>query len=279
MMESLAPKIPIKISAAFVLCCQFIEINYLCVQTHFIIATDKLNIDRLKEYFRGKETFESNDIVRFYEMDEPQIKISTVNWRIYHLVQKGVLNRVGRGKLALGEGKIYLPEISSKIKSIHSKLKREFPYLEFCIWNTSLFNEFMIHQPVRFYILIEVEKEATQSVFFFLKEEKYPVFVDPTEDIFAKYLSEEKENLIVKSLVTEAPLQKIARLNTVTIEKMLVDIFSDELIFSAQQGSEMRIIFQEAMSKYSVNENRMLRYADRRRKKESFQKYLNSISN
>lgn len=137
----------------------------------------------------------------------------------------------------------------------------------------------MIHQPGRFYILIEVEKEATQSVFFYLKEEKYPVFVDPTEDIFDKYLSEEKENLIVKSLVTEAPLQKIAGLNTVTIEKMLVDIFSDELIFSAQQGSEMKTIFLEALSKYSVNENRMLRYADRKRKKESFRNYLNSISN
>jgi hypothetical protein len=137
----------------------------------------------------------------------------------------------------------------------------------------------MIHQPGRFYILIEVEKEATQSVFFFLKEEKYPVFVDPTEDIFEKYLSEEKENLIVKSLVTEAPLQKIAGLNTVTIEKMLVDIFSDELIFSAQQGSEMKTIFLEALSKYSVNENRMLRYADRKGKKESFRNYLNSISN
>jgi hypothetical protein len=137
----------------------------------------------------------------------------------------------------------------------------------------------MIHQPGRFYILIEVEKEATQSVFFYLKEEKYPVFVDPTEDIFEKYLSEEKENLIVKSLVTEAPLQKIAGLNTVTIEKMLVDIFSDELIFSAQQGSEMKTIFLEALSKYSVNENRMLRYADRKGKKESFRNYLNSISN
>jgi len=137
----------------------------------------------------------------------------------------------------------------------------------------------MIHQPGRFYILIEVEKEATQSVFFFLKEEKYPVFVEPTEDIFEKYLSEEKENLIVTSLVTEAPLQNISGLDTATIEKMLVDIFCDKLIFSAQQGSEMKTIFLEALSKYSVNENRMLRYADRRRKKESFRNYLNSISN
>ena len=55
---------------------------------------------------------------------------------------------------------------------------------------------------------------------------------------------------------------------------MLVDIFCDDVIFSAQQESEMRIIFTEAFNKYSVNKNRMLRYADRRRKKESFSNYL-----
>lgn len=178
----------------------------------------------------------------------------------------------------MGEGKKYLPEISTKLKKIYSKLNREFPYLDICIWNTSSLNEFMIHQPGQFYILIEVEKDATQSVFFFLKEEKYPVFVEPTEEIIEKYLSAEKENLIIKSLVTEAPVQVISGLETVTIEKMLVDIFCDKTVFSAQQGSEMRTIFLEAMNKYSVSENKMLRYADRRRKKESFRNYLNSTS-
>ena len=73
-------------------------------------------------------------------------------------------------------------------------------------------------------------------------------------------------------------MQVISGLKTVTIEKMLVDIFCDETVFSAQQGAEMRTIFLEAINKYSVSENRMLRYADRRRKKESFRNYFNSIS-
>jgi hypothetical protein len=54
----------------------------------------------------------------------------------------------------------------------------------------------------------------------------------------------------------------------------LVDIFCDVIIFSAQQGSEMRTIFNEAFSKYTVNQSKMLRYANRRRKKEVFEKYL-----
>lgn len=136
----------------------------------------------------------------------------------------------------------------------------------------------MIQQPGRFYLMVEVEKDAVQSVFFFLKEARYSVFIEPTKEIIEKYIPDEKEILIVKSLVTEAPLQKIEGINMVTIEKMLVDIFCDKIIFSAQQGSEMRTIFKEAMNKYTVNENRMLRYADRRRRKERFSDYLKYAS-
>lgn len=148
-----------------------------------------------------------------------------------------------------------------------------------CIWNTSSLNEFMIHQPGKFYLLIEVDKDAAQSVFYFLKDNRFSVFIEPTMDFIEKYITDERETLIVKSLVSEAPLQTINRINLPTIEKMLVDIFCDDVIFAAQQGFEMRTILQEALSKYAVNENRMLRYADRRRKKESFLEYLKSISN
>lgn len=241
------------------------------------IATDKLNIDQLKDYFKDKKSFETSDIVEFYLQWEPDVKTTTINWRVYNLVQSGVLNRIGRGKFAIGENIIYKPELTSKIKSIHNKLKKSFPYLRMCIWNTSSLNEFMIHQPGRFYILIEVDKEATQSVFFYLKELKFSVFIEPTMDLFEKYLPDEKETLIVKPLVSEAPLQTINRINSPTIEKILVDIFCDDIIFAAQQGSEMRTIFQEALKKYTINESRMMRYADRRRKKESFREYLSTF--
>lgn len=191
----------------------------------------------------------------------------------------GVLNRIGRGKFETGKGKNYIPEITPKLKSLYSKLKKEYPYLEICIWNTSALNEFMLHQSGNFYVMVEVEKEATQSIFYFLKEANYSVFIDLTNDILDKYLPNNKDSIIITSLVTEAPTQTINGVITTSIEKMLVDIFCDEVIFSAQQGTEMRTIFKEAISKYTVNESRMLRYADRRRKKEVFKKYINSISN
>jgi len=191
----------------------------------------------------------------------------------------GLLKRIGRGKFMIGEGKNFNPEMSSKVKAIHTKLKKEFPYLEICIWNTSALNEFMVHQPGRFFLLIEVEKEATQSIFYFLRETaKYPIFIDPTGELLEKYLPLEKEALIIRPLVSEAPIQNVKGIYTASLEKMLVDVFCDAVIFSAQQGSEMRTLFKEALNKFSVNENRMLRYADRRGKKESFIKYFKSIT-
>ncbi len=243
----------------------------------YIIASEKLYIGQLKEYFKDKQSFETSDIVEFYLQMEPEVKIATINWRVYNLVQLSILNRIGRGRYAMGGKRIFKPEISSKIKSVHSKLKKEFPYLKICIWNTSSLNEFMIHQPGRFYLLIEVEKDATQSVFFYLKEHKFSVFIEPTRDIIEKYLPDEKETLIVKSLVSEAPLQIINNINSPTIEKILVDIFCDDVIFAAQQGSEMRTIFHEVLNKFTINESRIKRYADRRRKKESFNEYLDSF--
>jgi hypothetical protein len=238
-----------------------------------------LHIDQLKECFKDKKNFDTSDIGAFYIQLEPDVKATTINWRIFNLVRIGVLNRIGRGRFAIDEKSLYIPEVSSKIKSIHSKLKKEFPYLRMCIWNTASLNEFMIHQPGRFYLLIEVEKEATQSVFYYLKERKFSVFIEPTMDLIIKYLPYEKETLIVKSLVSEAPLQIIDNINSPTIEKILVDIFCDDVIFAAQQGFEMNTIFQEALNKYAVNENRMIRYANRRGKKETFLEYLDSIAN
>lgn len=137
----------------------------------------------------------------------------------------------------------------------------------------------MIHQPGRFYTLVEAEKETIESVFYFVKDIHKNVFIDPTFDIISRYASAEKESIIIKSLVSEAPMQNVQGVQTITIEKMLVDIFCDKIIFAAQQGNEMQTIFKNAFEKYTINENKMLRYANRRRKKEAFNNYIDKVSN
>ncbi|MEB2773769.1 DUF6577 family protein [Algoriphagus sp. D3-2-R+10] len=206
------------------------------------------------------------------------MKKTAVNWRIYTLVQKGILNRVGRGRFSLSKGEVYTPALSSKLNSVYKKIKVDFPFLSVCIWSTSVLNEFMLHQPGRYYHLIEVDRDALESIFFYLKERSYSVFLEPSEQLIRHYMIDEKEPWIVKSLVSEAPIQEVNGIPTVTIEKLLVDIFCDPVIFNAQQGSEMNQIFNEAFEKYTINESKMLRYASRRRRREELDNYLNEIS-
>ena len=127
--------------------------------------------------------------------------------------------------------------------------------------------------------LVETDKETTNSVFYFLREIKKSVFIEPTNDILEKYNLNERETFIIKPIISEAPTQNINGIETITIEKMLVDIFCDDVIFSAQQGGEMRTIFKNAFEKYTINQSKMLRYADRRRKKEELNQFIKTISN
>ncbi len=238
----------------------------------------KLNIDKLKDRFSETGVIENKQIIEFYRKFEPDLKKSTINWRIYSLVQTGVLNRIGLGKYILGNKQNYIPEIHPNLIKLDRILKKNFPFLNYCLWSTSILNEFMLHQPGKFIFIVEVENDAADSVFYLLKESKYSVFLKPTKDLLNRYLPEDKEVLIVKSLVSEAPVQNIKGIQTTTLEKLLVDLFTDTDILDIQQGAEKDRIFEEAFDKYIINENKLLRYAARRRKKEQIDNYLNKVS-
>jgi hypothetical protein len=191
-------------------------------------------------------------------------------------VQQGVLQRIGRGTFKLGRERDYLPEVSPTMKSAYKKVSEKFPFVGLCIWNTSALNEFMIHQPSRFFTLIEVEKDVTSSIFHYLKEFKSAVFLEPSEEVLENYLPEDGDSYIVRSLVSEAPLTKVEGISSATIEKILVDIFCDTMLFSSYQGAERSTIFKQAFEKYTINRNTLLRYANRRGKKEELSAYLAS---
>src|SRR3546814_760800 len=92
-----------------------------------------------------------------------------------------------------------------------------------------------------------------------------------------QYIQEIGSPVIVRYLISEAPLQKIKKYYTITIEKILVDLFCDEKLFAIYHGKEKRTIFQEAYAKYTINKSKLLRYATRRGKREALESYINQI--
>ena len=147
-----------------------------------------------------------------------------------------------------------------------------------CLWASSLLNEFSIHQAIKSFFIIEVEKDSIESIFHFLKDSRFTVFIEPSQEVLENYAISENNFIIVKPLISESPIQSIKNIDTVTLEKILVDIFCDKIIFSAYKGNEMKTIFTSAFNKYVINENKLLRYANRRGKREQLKKYLKLIN-
>ena len=238
----------------------------------------KKDTDTLSQYFEHRESFTTNDVYGFFSKTQPDIKRATVNWRIYELVRQGFLKRIGRGIYALGQGNCFSPILTKKQKNISSRIKKQFPLITFCCWHTSALKEFFQHLAVYDFLLVEAERETIDAVFHFIKETHKNTFKEPSRDIMENLVFDGKDAVIVKSLISEAPLQDADAVNVPTIEKILVDLVADAEIFFFLQGHEILNIFESALGKYTVNTDRLLRYAKRRNKKEELQKILLQIN-
>ena len=237
----------------------------------------KLKIELIKIKFANMGIILTDDLYKFYQSEEPAIKKSTVNWRIHELVHNGILQRIGKGKFTLGKSINYLPEISNNEIKINSIIQKEYPFIKYCIWNTSKLNEFLQHQSSFQCFIVETEKEALVSVYYTLKDNFNLTFKNPSQEIVEEFLITKKNSLIINALVSEAPIQSIKNVPTSSLEKLLVDLYCDKKLFYFLQGNELVDIYRNAFHKYTINQSKLLRYADRRQKKMQIDKFIKSI--
>ena len=230
------------------------------------INTRKLHIDRFKEYFESISIISLDDIVSYYRTLDNNVKKTTVKWRVYELVDKGIIQRIGRGKYKLGKQKEFTPVISNENKSLYSTLKEEFPFLDISIWTTQWVAQWMLHIPGTYQTIIEVEKGSEENVFYFLSDIWQNVFLNPSKDILNKYAKTEEPLIIIKNLVTDSPLQIVDKVQTPSIEKILVDLIVDTELFSAYQDRDLNSIIENAFEYNTIKMDKLLRYAGRRRK-------------
>ena len=219
--------------------------------------------DKLYARFEGSATISYNDLFAFLRKEFPDLADKTINWKIYQLKSEGVLSHISRGLYSLRRKNNFHPELFRDLKRIYTKVKRELPLVKLCIWDSRWFNEFMIHQLFRYFIIVETEKDATSAIFNILTGFIKNVFLDPDQEIFNRYIVNFEEVIIVKSLISEAPLLELDKMMIPSVEKLLIDCLIDTDLFAAQQ-EELDHIYQSVFQKYEVNINKISRYARRR---------------
>jgi hypothetical protein len=234
-----------------------------------------INIVKLTSFFKDKPVFTTQDLERYFKKNEGSINRNTLNWRVHYLVGKGVMTRTGRGQYVIGNGNTFEPELSPLVVKISKQLKKSFPYLKTCVWDMEQIRALSQHLPSLKLTIVDTERDGMESVFHKLQDSYENVFLKPDKEVMDRYVIPAKDAIIVKALVSEAPVREVNGIVTGAIEKILVDVFFEEE-FSALRGAEMVHIFGNAFERYPVNKSRLLRYASRKRRKEEIEQFLKS---
>lgn len=232
--------------------------------------------DRILDFASGMQQFSVDDIPADVFSGIERGKLS---WYLGKLCRKGKLNRIGRGIYTLQPATTFIVKANAKTRSLFRSISGQYPFADFCVYSADVITPLLHDIMPNNTIYIETNRDTVESVFdMLLPKYNGRIFLMPTKEIATMYIDFAKENIIVKPLVTEAPLALDGKVSVPTLEKLLVDTRVDADFFYLH-GYENLEMLRTAISHYDVNRNRLLRYADRRNIKESIIKDLETIKN
>lgn len=203
---------------------------------------------------------------------------SSVSWLLSELKKEQKITGVGRGVYIRVTEKNKKREYSydhlEAYLEIEKAVRNEFPLIEFQMWEIYQMNEFVNHLFGRNTIFVEVENLCEAPVFEMLHDRFSDVLFCPTKDIYYRQRGND-DTVVVQKLISEAPRPVIGY--SAPLEKLLVDLFSNKLTGKLISRSEYQGIYEEAFSRYSIDEIKMFRYARRRNLETEIKAFLEKI--
>jgi len=243
---------------------------------------EKFQEKLLIEAFKERTHFDRDELFNFFRQFYAEMSESALSWRIHDLLNKNIIKQVKRGVYCISNSEKYVPIVSDKLAKLSKIVAKEFDELDYCLWTTEWLNDFTRHQIGTFFYILEVERDFVEEVFnAYSESSQFRVYLNPKEEIMERYI-ESGNTLIIKRLISRSPKQKVPikekskdKINLPSLEKILVDIFSDPITFYAVQGSEMKTLYENALKRYHINFSKLLNYAKRRKKENQLKVYMN----
>lgn len=227
----------------------------------------------------GMRNFNRTDLMG--AMNDSGVNVSDSMFKVVlkKLLDTGAVIRIGRNAYCVGDGALrtYEHRYSGLAETIAALLRREFPYLDFTVFELIQLNSFLNHQIAHNAVFLSVESDLGDFVFDALRH-RYPgkVLLNPSLTVYHQYWSDDM--IVIRKLTSEAPAGKKERWHT-CIEKMLVDIFCEPILKETFSSSELPVIYEDAFSKYVVDESCLFRYAARRGAAKKLKDFLTKDTN
>lgn len=240
-------------------------------------AVDDMNYSQnIMDYAALHPSFGLQDLYAYLD-GEAGISRQTVSWYLTKLTESGQLRRIGHGQYAKPTKQQFVIIPTDEERTLHEELKRLWPFAHFCIYNGNVISPLQHHLAANNITYIETEREATSAVFNHLRDSGRTAYLRPTRDLIYNYIDLSQPAIFVKPLITESPTQENDGVLVPTLEKLLVDLQKDQDFFYLQEAEGLNI-FSNALSLYTINESRLLRYASRRGIRKEIETIIQSIN-
>lgn len=235
----------------------------------------------LQKNITQKKVLSIEDLKKIYIQNFPTNEKFDFFWAFQHLKENKII--IPQPNNSYKIHKEFEHTITPLIQKIHHFLDTLFNLKDTCIWTSEWYNQFSKHQLVNHFVVIESEKEIVESIFECLKEQNFEnVFLVQTKKeeqvLLNKYAFESNLSIIIKKMISKSPIQMIEhhpqKIQVPCLEKMLLDLFTDEFLFQSYDRAEKYTIFENILDNYVIDFKKIFAYAQRRGNEKELKKYL-----
>ena len=220
-----------------------------------------------------KNIFSRKEFIDAYSIMMGPSANSSASYALRKMVSNNIICHIGRNQYTATHNKArYQHHYSEESIRIVDKVEQDYADATFRVFELVQLNDFMNHQIAHNTIFVYVESELMDFVFDTLKN-TFPgrVMLKPTVEEYYRYLVDDE--IVINRLPSETPKGAGAPWHS-SLEKILVDVAVDKLLHRIVPSGEYHNIFDEAFSRYTLDERSMLRYARRKGAEQKYKAFM-----
>lgn len=227
----------------------------------------------VRSAFKGKTRLTKAELSEYFRKRNRTVTDDDIRKRISRLKTSGLLISVRQGVYNMSDKPGYVHPDDNFVQKLARTFSSQYPEIKYCVWSSAWLHNFTIHQPAHYFYIFETENDMVETAFNLFRGSGINAYLNPDEATMQLYVMGQKNAVVVKSLTTRSPLIKRKNAALPSLEKMLVDAFTDKKLFYFIQGQELQNILRFSYERFSISFSKLLNYASRRGMKEAILGY------
>ena len=209
----------------------------------------------VREYIKKHRYFSLSQIVR-----DAGFKRKLAKDYLSQLKPEGAVFDAGYGYFSSVSERFIFPHVE-RADEIKRLIKKEFPEVDFLIWDTKIFAPFYHHTQTHHITFVEVEKEGLFSVHEKLYGKYRNVLKEMrTQDFFGRF-DVRRDPIVVRGLLSRSPRED----HQPSLVKVLVDMFVDLDKYKYIGRFDYFELWRDLIRSYRINIGALYNYSKRRR--------------